>query len=277
MTCYRRPGRPFRRAREWHVYDEGGRRYTDFCQADGRAVLGHRPDKLSTTVKNVISRGLWVQTQSPWPRRIHRLLETLLNPLPVIRTFFLPEGANRLSEDLEPEVRVRWWRPFLEKDPDNDHGDPKAVDLVLPLVPWPLPGIPQPICACSEMGAAVVESWEGGGDCLEVLSPFHGAGIAGVLSLLGRIGYEDRLSTASELFIPPGYTRNGIYLVRSGMEKQLFEAPEYMNPDSSWQALRELAFDRGIILPLYSTAPIIVPGRLERSEIRSWEGLWYES
>ena len=46
---------PVRRARDYHIYDESGRRYLDFYQDGGRAVLGHRPPNVAKTLKNVLA------------------------------------------------------------------------------------------------------------------------------------------------------------------------------------------------------------------------------
>ena len=64
-----------RRAREFHLYDDAGRRYLDLYQDGGRAILGHRPAGLTTRMKNELSRGLMVQAPShAEPRFLRRLL-----------------------------------------------------------------------------------------------------------------------------------------------------------------------------------------------------------
>ena len=279
MSCYSGMGIVFRRAREWHLYDDQGKRYTDFCQDRGRALLGHRPQNLSTVVKNEISRGVWAVVDSPWPHRIHRQLERLFSGVTILKTFFLPEEAagpgGELEDDLEPEAVVRWWRP-LQPEGLRFSG---TIDIIAPLIPWSLPGIPQPLCACSAMGLEVLEALQDGTSRYNAVSPVHGAGIGRVLSLLQEDeAISQRLQVAEDLFIPSGYTRSGVYLVPSGMEDVLTRPPrETPVIPPEWNRFRRQALNCGVILPPSPSDPIIVPGELSRSERRQWERVWHES
>jgi len=163
----------FRRAREWHLYDAHGNRYTDFCQAGGAAVLGHRPRGLSTRIKNELVRGLWAEIDGPWSNRAARALRGLFGeaglPDPLLIAFVpggvLPggvlPGTGAPGDDLEEpeaemEATVRLWRPFAATRAAAPKG--ALADILIPRIPWPLPGVPQPVCAVTEAGALFLES-----------------------------------------------------------------------------------------------------------------------
>jgi len=57
-----------RRARGYRLYGQDGRRYLDLWQGGGRALLGHRPARVTTVLKNVISTGLVTDLPSDWRR-----------------------------------------------------------------------------------------------------------------------------------------------------------------------------------------------------------------
>gem|GEM_PF-134293 len=69
---------PIRRAREFYLYDHRGRRYLDLAQNGGRAILGHRPNRLSTRLKNVLSSGLLAELPSVYGPRLERAVARLI-------------------------------------------------------------------------------------------------------------------------------------------------------------------------------------------------------
>ena len=68
---------PICRARGYRLYDQAGRRYVDLYQNGGSALLGHRAGKLTTELKNVISRGLIFNLPSMFQGRLVRELARL--------------------------------------------------------------------------------------------------------------------------------------------------------------------------------------------------------
>ncbi len=78
---------PIRRARGFYLYDYAGRRYLDFYQNGGRALLGHRPAVLSSRLKNLLSSGLLAELPSIHGPRLERALRSLVGPERVIRWY----------------------------------------------------------------------------------------------------------------------------------------------------------------------------------------------
>lgn len=49
-----------RRARGYFLYTPDGRRFLDFYQDNGRAVLGHRSSGMQQVIKSTVSKGCWL-------------------------------------------------------------------------------------------------------------------------------------------------------------------------------------------------------------------------
>lgn len=65
---------PIVRARDFYLYDIHGRRYLDLWLDGGRALLGRRPDGLSTRLKNEIDRGGCAALPSVETRRFEKAI-----------------------------------------------------------------------------------------------------------------------------------------------------------------------------------------------------------
>ena len=89
---------PIRRAREFYLYDYRGRRYLDFWQNGGRAILGHRPNRLNTRLKNALSSGLLAELPSVYGARLARVVRQLL------------EARHPDTRHGEREYHVRWYQ-----------------------------------------------------------------------------------------------------------------------------------------------------------------------
>ena len=135
------------RARDSHLYLEGGKRLTDLWRWGGRAVLGHKPPKVLVELKNAAERGLFTPLPHPLERRFIKALSAFFPG----RTFRLYSSESTLRQALteagllstisgplhdpafpccgsEP-AKVSLWRPFL---------DEKVIDTALvPVLPWP--------------------------------------------------------------------------------------------------------------------------------------------
>jgi len=117
----------FRRAREYHLYDDTGKRYLDLWQNDGRAVMGHRPGKFSQYFKNSISRGMWADYPCP---KIQRLSTLLKKMFPEYKNIAFFRNRERAMDSLNtpspsdplrnPNATVLDWRPFM---PDHPTGE----------------------------------------------------------------------------------------------------------------------------------------------------------
>lgn len=147
----------FVRAREYHLYDRQGRRYIDFFQNHGRAILGHRPDGMLRALKATASRGLIAEYPSVYQGRLEKILEQLLpGPFTVRyysdlryvrdvlqRTLGLSGAPLAIADpalaDPSPDDAVTFWRPFLE--------DVELLAKVfIPILPFPGNFVPEIVC-----------------------------------------------------------------------------------------------------------------------------------
>jgi len=120
----------FRRAREYHLYDDKGNRYLDLWQNNGRSLMGHRPGKFSQYLKNSISRGMWADYPNPAQ---HKLKKTLLKLFPEYSDAYLFRNRERALAATSPESPQDplqyltnsvpgscWdWRPLLPAPPEG--------------------------------------------------------------------------------------------------------------------------------------------------------------
>jgi hypothetical protein len=146
-----------RRARDYHLYSVSGRRYLDLWQNGGYSLLGHKPGRLTTVLKDTLSRGLVADLPSVFSGQLIRALQDLF---PVYQAFRLCRamadalqlaglylGRIVTADDVaEPilnarptsETRVSFWRPLLPHPP--------AAEVLLPILPFAMAGAPQVVC-----------------------------------------------------------------------------------------------------------------------------------
>ncbi len=145
------------RARGYYLYDQQGRRYIDFFQNHGRAILGHRPEGVQRALKSTISRGLVAEYPSIYQGRLEKILTRLLPDFPHVRVYpqhgtvsqFLQSefGTDAVADPASgtgnADCRVSYWRPFL--------GDGGAETVLLfPILPFPGSFIPEIVCTSDE-------------------------------------------------------------------------------------------------------------------------------
>ena len=146
---------PVLRARDFHLYLDGGKRLVDLWLAGGKAVLGHKPPRVIGELKNASERGLFTPLPHPsegrfikalcklFPNRFFRLYKDsfsmhralaeagLQNEFSPIDPAY-PESAAALSAK-----SVSLWRPFLEQPALNNTSNCEAP-ILIPVLPWPL-------------------------------------------------------------------------------------------------------------------------------------------
>jgi len=183
------------RARGYRLYGLDGRRYLDFWQADGRALLGHRPAGAASAVKAAVDRGLWAELPSVWNGRLERSLARYFqNSAGRSFRWFASEeralaAASRLLgrpvEQAEPwslpeggRAELVRWRPWW-RGSDDRRLPPAAV--VLPVLPFPAAFAPQ--LAVFEAGPAGEAAPAG-----DAVSPLLLAGLAAALAGLEAFG-----------------------------------------------------------------------------------------
>jgi len=132
MTCFDRSllrlMPPALRARDFHLYLEGGKRITDLWRFGGKAVLGHKPPRVLSELKNAAERGLFTPLPHPLEKRLLKAL-VLLFPGRSFR-LYIEESSLQLSVTNAglDYAQVPLWRPFLGELTDS---------VTITVMPWP--------------------------------------------------------------------------------------------------------------------------------------------
>jgi hypothetical protein len=143
---------PVLRARDFHLYLEGGQRLTDLWQIGGRAVLGHKPSQVIKELKNVAERGLFApfphHSETSFLKALAQLFPLsnngqrycfrLYNSEKALENALQKAGFNGPELFLDPvfpaqennEGQLSLWRPFLGIDIKQP--------LLVPVLPWAL-------------------------------------------------------------------------------------------------------------------------------------------
>jgi hypothetical protein len=148
---------PINRARGYRLYDSSGRRWLDFWQNNGAALLGHRPHLLVNTLKQVLEKGLFADLPSVYANRLMRQLRELF---PGYETFLFSssqaqlvawasEYAGKLLQagdirdplfgNKEERGDIFLWRPFFSGN--------VMSDLLFPILPIGISGSLFVLCA----------------------------------------------------------------------------------------------------------------------------------
>jgi len=138
------------RARDFHLYTEGGKRLVDLWLHGGKAVLGHKPPRVLLELKNAAERGLFTPLPHPLERRLTKALTAFFpdrsfrfyndssSMYHAIEKALSSEGKSfQISLILDPafpgnndKAVVALWRPFVEPAPE--------APILIPVLPWPL-------------------------------------------------------------------------------------------------------------------------------------------
>ena len=254
------------RARDFHLYLEGGKRLTDLWRAGGKAVLGHKPPLVLRELKNAAERGLYSSLPHPTERRLLKALEELfpgrafrlypdksilyraLEEAGFIGPFqdpALPPAAGVHSSEM-PSVSL--WRPFVETAPGA---------VFIPVLPWPLG--PEVLV----LNKSVDASFPPG----ELIPPV-------LLAPAARALYDLAAALKEYASNPPRYPkienalkesswqRRGIYLsVQTDMDKE------------KYAALFRRFLEGGFLIPPSQREPLILPLSMPPGEESKLAGL----
>jgi len=253
-----------RRAREYHLYSVSGKRYLDLWQNGGRSLLGHKPGRLTTVLKDTISRGLIADLPSVFGARLIRALQTLF---PAYREFRLSGslaealqlvslylGRNVTAGDVvdplleqEPakEMPVSLWRPLLS--------DPPAAHVLLPVLPFAVAGAPQVVCFRGSLPRD-----------FPTQAPVSGVLLAGLLRILHEL----------QQFTMPDWVRPGLLDGCAGWrQERLYVIPEF--DLAGYERVFEAFLDAQMLLspeaPFFSILP---GGEISKGEIGKMVGLF---
>jgi hypothetical protein len=139
------------RARDFHLYTEGGKRLVDLWLHGGKAVLGHKPPRVLLELKNAAERGLFTPFPHPLERRLTKALASFFpdrsfrfyndssSMYRAVEKALQNEGAPfQIPTILDPafpasndtKAVASLWRPFVEPAP--------KTPILIPVLPWPL-------------------------------------------------------------------------------------------------------------------------------------------
>lgn len=254
-----------RRAREYHLYSVSGKRYLDLWQNGGHSLLGHRPGRLTTVLKDTISRGLSADLPSVFGGRLIRTLQALF---PAYREFRL---CSSLSDALhlaglylrrivngddvaEPllmaqsaaEAQVSFWRPLL--------ADPPAAEVLLPVFPFAMAGAPQVVCFRKNLTPGFPEQ-----------EPVSGVLLSGLLRSLHEL----------KRFEAPGWLRPDLLEDCAGWrQEQLYVVPKF--DLGLYERVFEAFLDARVLLSPEAPFLSILPGgEISRGELGKMIGLFH--
>ena len=256
------------RARDFHLYTEGGKRLVDLWLYGGKAVLGHKPPRVLLELKNATERGLFSPLPHPLERRLTKALATFfpdhsfrfyndsLSMYRAIEKTFPDEGASYKDAAIpdpafpgsnDKKAAVSFWRPFVEPVP--------KTPILIPVLPWPLG--PSVLALDRNLEASFPES--------ELIPPVLLAQAARALyDLAAKIRSPDRQTfyriEKAIAVAGPGdgsksvvWQRRGIYLTtRVGREK--------------YEQLFRNFLEAGFLLPPRTSEPAILPAAMSKGE-----------
>lgn len=247
------------RAREYHLYDRYGRRYVDFYQNHGRAILGHRPDGMIQAIKGTVARGLVADYPTVHLGRLVKIVEQLLSGYRVVRLY---NGKRHTVEALhsvfgsgdDPLViadpalgdtvagqAVALWRPFLADSEVN-------AEVLIPILPFPGNFVCELVCVRDDTVADQLPP-------SDTISPLVLDLMVKATGALLRLGEEKRQRFFHRTAIHELLDRtNGPYGT-TGLGADRYG--EFCTA----------ALDAGVVLPPTQSSPIIVPPELSAGEM----------
>ncbi len=239
-----------RRAREFHLYDNAGKRLLDLYLNGGKALLGHRPEGFSLIVKNTLARGVTAEYPSHEEGKMLKAAKALWGKThPRIRYYrdmtrlgiwlsdqnLLLPGNPVPDPVLNETGEVSLWRPWLT--------GLKAPGIFIPVLP--VPGMETGVLLCASEG--IKDLPEG-----DIPSPVLAAGLSRCLWLLKSVMEEHPLSphdSMSGLPVFKGWERKGSYLV-------------WLGKKDDYADIFRRALEGGILLPPDPSIPAVLPYEL---------------
>jgi hypothetical protein len=246
------------------LYAVSGLRYLDLWQNGGQALLGHKPGRLTTVLKDTISRGLIADLPSVFSGRLMRVLQTLfptyrefrlcasrlealeLAGLHLERSLSLADVADPLflhSPDEQNPVSL--WRPLMS--------DPPTAEVILPVLPFAMAGAPQVLCFRKKPSSD-----------FPAQGPVSGVLSAGLLQTLQGL----QRYTLPQWFRPdllaqcPGWRQEGLYVIPQ------FDLGEY-------EGVFDAFLDRQVLLSPEGPFVSILPGgEISKGELGKMIGLF---
>jgi hypothetical protein len=246
---------PVKRARGSRLYDFHGNRYLDLYRNSGRALLGHRGEKITLILKNEISKGLILPLPSIHKARLIKAMRKLLPGYEDFRVFSSIDNAlSFLGAVLGETVReqevadpvfgsgrgsrdVSYYRPLFDSNLDTEYA--------IPVLPFAV--CQAPVVVARRGKFPVTDMAE------EQVSPFVLAGAA--RSVFDLLAAREPAWLEKGLFENPNWFRKGLYF-HAGFEARLY-------PDAFKRFL-----DQGVLLSPVYPGPSILPLEASEGEIK---------
>lgn len=255
-----------RRARDFHLYTEDGRRLLDLYLDGGGALLGHRSERSAREMKNVLGRGLTGNLPSGYGARLARILRRVLPGHAWIGIAASDDDAWRLLRerraDAAPSLEevpdplydrdwrtapVAWWRPLCGEQPPDGAWLAEGPAALLHRLPFRIGA--GPVTVSTREPVAGAGPPPAGGN----VSPLLLSGAAVALRHLARCAPQ-RLAEAARWPSKLGaWRRNGVYLLA-----------DY--PRRRHAAVHAAFLAAGVLLNPSHAGPNILPGSASPGE-----------
>ena len=255
-----------RRARDFRLYSDQGRRLVDLWQFGGTAILGHTPAGVLREFKNTAERGLFAPFPHPLTGRFIKALDRLFpggdfrvyaDAISLYRaldqagcdtgdTFYDPAFFPNPATIRKTSLLL--WRPFLTSGAPGLAFSPD-FPVQRPVLPLPWPGAPQVLILEKSQSPRFPPS--------DPVSPaILAAAARAVYNLLAAPERgELRFPKIEKALARSQWRRHGIYLTLS-------ETPD----TASYADLFRDFLNRGFLLPPARSQPLILPGILSPGE-----------
>lgn len=245
-----------KRSRGYLIYDTKGKRYLDFYQDSGRAVLGHRIEGVTRVIKSTVARGLTTNYPSVYKKRIQKELDLIFPYVSEFRVYRNMERAMSALSLLEgeeisidnfidfptKESRYGIWRPFLGSDLNW-----KGFDFFIPVLPFPGDFGPV-VLAVNNVDQHLMPS--------DDLSPMVSDML--IKSIVSLIHHSKNTSLMDmSVFESSLWERIGPYL------RFKLEVEDY-------SLLFRKALERSVLLPPFVNSPGIIPFHYEEGQIKGF-------
>ncbi|MDR0878191.1 MAG: hypothetical protein LBN21_09070 [Treponema sp.] len=245
---------PVLRARDFHLYTDGGKRLVDLYQEGGAAVLGHTPPNMLRELKNTASRGLFSALPHPLEKRFVKALSQLF-PGRVIRVY---ASSSSLTGIIEKSDQAPW-RPFVDAE-NSLLVSAAAAPVLIPVLPGLQGG--GPFVLAIDPVFAEAHPFPPS----DLLSPaFLAVAVRGVYDLIAAALERGNLryyKINSALKKGGAWRRKGIYLF-----------PKETHNPADWEKLFRRFLEGGFLLPPTPDLPVILPGILSPGEEAKLAGL----
>ena len=245
-----------KRTRGYLIYDTSGKRYLDFYQDSGRAILGHRMEGITRVIKSTAARGLTAGYPSIYTNRMDKQLKLLF---PKAKEFRIYSNIDRAMAALSVNEREKislsdfvdfpaapckytFWRPFLRHSMEYQDSE-----FFIPLLPFP-----------GNFGPVVVgiNSITDDIPSSDLLSPMLCDMLIKSTASLRRFSDEDDLEKW-KIFESPIWERTGPYL-------------RFKLKGDAYALFFRKALECGVLLPTSAEIPGIIPMIYEDGQIKDF-------